>query len=238
MQYATSPRPIPGAVATLGVDERVAFIRKTYAHLGGAILAFVLLCYLMVTSGFARDLSLWALSGGGYNWLLFLGLFMGGSWVATRWAQSDTSRSIQYLGLALYVVLEALIFTPILYIAAYYTDPSVIPTAGVLTLLIFAGLTGTVFLTKKDFSFLRGALNIGVMAAFGLIIAGILFGFNLGLFFSFAMVILMSGYILYYTSQVFAHYRPTQYVAASLALFSAIATLFFYVLQIVMSLND
>ena len=33
-------RPIQGAVATLGVSDRVAFLRKTYAHLGVALIAF------------------------------------------------------------------------------------------------------------------------------------------------------------------------------------------------------
>ena len=48
------------------------------------------------------------------------------------------------------------------------------------------------------------------------------------------MVILMSGYILYYTSNVMPHYRTDQHVAAALALFAAIATLFYYILEIVM----
>src|SRR5690606_36524012 len=126
---------------------------------------------------------------------------------------------------------------PMLNIAAHFIeDQTVIPTAAGLTGVIFGGLTLTVLLTKKDFSFLRGALDIGAFAALGLILFGALLGFSLGLWFSFAMVVLASGYILYYTSQVFAHYRPTQYVAASLALFAAVALLFWYVLQIVMSL--
>ena len=52
-----------------------------------------------------------------------------------------------------------------------------------------------------------------------------------------AMVVLMSGYILYYTSNVMLHYRTDQHVAAALALFAAVATLFWYILQIVMRFN-
>jgi FtsH-binding integral membrane protein len=230
-------RSIPGAVATVDVDERREFIKKTYMHLAGAVGMFVLVSWALVQSSIAKDLTMWAVGGGQWNWMLFLGLFMVVGYVADKWANSDTSRGMQYLGLGLYVVAEAFMFTPMLYIAAYYMgDKTIIPTAAGLTGLIFGGLTLTVLLTKKDFSFLRGALGIGGFAALGLIVMGAIFGFSLGLWFSFAMVLLASGYILYYTSAVMAHYRPTQYVAAALALFAAVALLFWYILQIVMSL--
>ena len=229
-------RPIVGAVATAGVNERLTFIKKTYAHLAGAIGLFVLLEYLFLQTELADRWTGWALSG--YNWLLVLGLFMVGGWVAEKWARSDTSRNMQYVGLGLYIVLEALIFTPILFLIAYVLQaPDIIAKSAVITLFVFAGLTGTVYVTKKDFSFLRGILGIGCMAALGMIVVSLLFGFSLGTFFSAGMVLLAGGYILYYTSQVFAHYRPTQYVSAALALFAAIALLFWYILQLVMSLS-
>ena len=114
-------------------------------------------------------------------------------------------------------------------------DPSAIPTAGLVTLVLFGGLTGIVFLTRHDFSFMRGILGIAGLAALGVIVASALFGFSLGVFFSGAMVLLAGGYILYYTSNVLHHYRVDQHVAASLALFSSVALLFWYVLQLFMS---
>lgn len=229
-------RPIEGAVATAGVNERATFIRKTYAHLGGAIGLFVLFEYLFLQTEMARGWTMWALNG--LNWLLVLGLFMVGGWVAERWAQSATSRNMQYVGLALYVVLEAFVFAPLLFLAAYYAnDPYLIHKAGVITVTVFAGLTGTVVFTRKDFSFLRGALSVATLVAMGVIVASLLFGFALGTLFSALMVGLAAGYILYYTSQVFGHYRPTQYVAAALALFAAVALLFWYVLQLLWSLQ-
>ena len=90
------------------------------------------------------------------SWLVVLGAFMLVGWVAERWARSATSPAMQYLGLGLYVVAEAIIMVPLLYVAAHYAkDPNIIPTAGLLTGLIFTGLTGTVFLTRHDFSWLR-----------------------------------------------------------------------------------
>jgi FtsH-binding integral membrane protein len=231
MQHAHA-RPIPGAVATAGANERVTFLRKTYAHLGGAIALFVLLEAWLLNSGIGLAWAQWAL---GTSWLLVLGLFIGVSWLAERWARSDTSRGMQYLGLGLYTVAEAFIFAPILIIASYAFEGPIITQAAVITLLLFGGLTATVFLTKKDFSFLRGILFIGSLVALGTIVLSLLFGFNTGVLFTVAMIALAAGYILFHTSQVMAHYPPTHYVAAALALFSSVALLFWYVLRLLMS---
>ncbi len=239
-QQAQNYRPIAGAVATVGVSERVTFLRKTYAHLAGAILAFVALEYLLLDmSGpvFEAVTVPWLNFVFSGSWLIILALFMGASWIANKWANSDTSRGMQYFGLGLYILAEALIFTPVLFYANMEM-PGVIADAAVLTLFLFGGLTATVFITKKDFSFMRGALSMACFGAMGIIVASILFGFSLGILFSGAMLLLASGYVLYYTSNVLHHYRPTQYVAASLALFAAIALLFWYVLRILMALRD
>ena len=241
---AHDERSIPGAVATLGVDVRREFLKKTYGHLLGAILAFVGLEYALLSKAsplreMVTEPIMSALARTPYGWLVVLGLFMGAGYVAQRWASSDTSRGIQYLGLGLYVVAEALIFMPMLLIATSLAKyDGVVPVAGLSTVLLFAGLTATVFLTKKDFSFLGGALSIASMAALGIILCSILLGFHLGIVFTVAMIALAAGYTLYYTSQVLAHYRPTQHVAASLALFATIALLFYYVLRLFMSLRD
>jgi hypothetical protein len=214
-------------------DERAEFIRKTYAHLGVAVLACAALSYGLVNSALAPRMLEW-IGASQFSWLLVLGAFMLASTVAQRWAQSGGSVSKQYLGLGLYVVAQSIIFTPLLFVAAFYTDANVLPTAGILSTAIFGGLTVSVFVTKKDFSFMQRALSLAGFAAMGLIVASILFGFTLGTLFSAAMIVLMAGYILYYTSNVLHHYPVGAHVAASLALFAALATLFWYVLQFVM----
>ncbi len=143
----------------------------------------------------------------------------------------------QYLGLGIYVVAQALIFSPMLYIAAFFSDPNVIPTAGILTLLLFAGLTAIAFTSKSDFSFLRSILTIGGFVALGLIICSVIFGFTLGLLFSVVMVVFASAAILYDTGKILHHYSTRHYVAASLELFASVALLFWYILQIVMSVS-
>jgi FtsH-binding integral membrane protein len=222
-------------VAQAEPSERAQFIRRTYAHLAGAILAFVALTAYMVNSPIA-DMMM-NIMRSRFGWLMILGGFMIVGRMATGLATSTASSSMQYLGLTLYVIIEAVIFTPILYIAAFYSTPEVLPTAGILTLGIFGGLTLIVFTTKKDFSFLRGILMIGSMVALGLIVCAVIFGFNLGLIFSFAMVLLASIAILYDTSRIMKHYNTDQHVAASLQLFASVALLFWYILQIVMSFS-
>jgi FtsH-binding integral membrane protein len=221
-------------------SERAAFIRRTYAHLAGAILAFmgveVLLFQVLGKEGQDQVLNL--MTAGRFTWLFVLLAFMGASWIAQTWAQSETSSAMQYLGLGLYVVAEAVIFLPLLIIAEHFM-PKAVPTAAILTLAVFGGLTLSVFVTKKDYSFMRPILCVGSLIALGVIVAGIVFNANLfGVFFSFAMVALMSGYILYYTSQVMLHYRTDQHVAAALALFAAVATLFWFILRIVMAVSS
>ena len=236
---AQQHRAIPGAVATLGVNERVAFMRKTYIHLVGAVFALAGLEYLLLSSwsplyNLITRPFMNLIYSSQMVWLGVLGAFMGVSWLADKWARSDTSIGTQYAGLGLYVIAESIILIPMLMIANL-KHPGAIAGAGLATVFVFAGLTATVFLTKKDFSFMGGILKIAGFGAMGLIVCSLLFGFQLGNLFSFAMVLFAGGYILYQTSQIAAHWRPTQHVAASLALFSSVALLFWYILRIFMS---
>jgi hypothetical protein len=97
-------------------------------------------------------------------------------------------------------------------------------------------LTYIAFTTRRDFSFLGSILSLGGFVALGVIIASMLFGLNLGVFFAGLMVAYAGGAILYNTSNIMHQYRPDQHVAAALALFASVALMFWYVLQIVMSL--
>jgi len=226
-------------VAMAHASERADFIRRTYSHLAGAILAFAgleaLLFWALGKPG--QDEVLRTLATTPYSWLIVLAAFMGVGYLADYWARSQTSRAMQYLGLGIYVVAEALIFLPLLILASRLTDPNVIPTAGVLTLAVFGGLTLAAFTTKKDFSFLGPIVSVLSFVALGFIVLAVLLPqfLTLGAWFAFAMVALMSAVILYQTSQVMYHYRPDQHVAAALGLFASVATLFWYILQIVMS---
>ena len=173
-----------------------------------------------------------------YVWLLIIGGFWLAYMLAEKWTMAS-SRSMQYAGLGFYVLLEAIIFLPMMYIALVYTGSGkVILQAGLITFMLFLGLTGVALTSKRDFSFLRSVLIIGGFISLGLIIAGMLFGFNLGLWFSVGMVFLAGASILYQTNQLKNIYTTEQYVGASLQLFSSVMLLFWYVLRILMSRKD
>lgn len=224
--YTTAANAVP--------TERATFIRKTYLHLAFAILAFIGVEWFLLQQSWAPGLI--QKMTGGMGWLVVLAAFMGVSFLANRLAESEASKGVQYAGLGLFIVAEAFIFMPLLYVAANYAaDPGVILKAGVTTGAVFVGLTATAFFTQKDFSFLRSFLVIGGFIAMGIIVVSILFGFNLGTIFAGAMAIFASVAILYNTSNIIRHYRTDQYVSASLSLFASVALLFWYILRIFMS---
>jgi FtsH-binding integral membrane protein len=255
-------RPIAGAVATAGVSDRVAFLRKTYGVLGAALIAFAVL-----TAGvmrFATESSLhyarWFYGYRGpslpptmWHALIVGGLFVAVCLIGQRLAQAQTSRAVQYLGLVVGVVAYVALLVPLLWIAILGFGDRAMLDAGVLlsgqaatilgqsvivTIAIFLGLTLSVFITRKDFSFLRGALTMGAFAMIGVALASWGFGFSLGALYFGAGILLMGGYILYQTSAIMSSFPPSGYVAAALMLFGTVATLFIYVLQFVMSLNQ
>ncbi len=218
-------------VAAIGVDERATFITRTYTHLLVAILGFAGIEILLFKSGVAETL---ARSMLGVNWLFILGGFMIVNWFASRTALSSRSLPAQYLSLSVFVFAEAIIFVPLLYIAQFYA-PGTIESAAMVTLLAFVGLTGVAFVTRRDFSFLGGILRWSFIVALVLIVAGVIFGFDLGTYFSVAMVGLAGAAILYDTSNVLRVYPEDRYVAAALALFASVALMFWYVLRIFLS---
>lgn len=213
--------------------QRAHFIRKTYLLLAAAILAFIVVEGFLFASGAADMIASVIFSGGAIGWLLVLGLFMGVSFLANRWATSETSVVTQYLGLGFFIVAEAVIFVPLIWMSTYYAgDASVLMKAGIVTIGLFLGITATVFITRTDFSFLGPILAIGGFAALGFIVASALFGFSLGSVFAFVMVAFAGTAILYETSNVLHRFNTNQHVAAALTLFASVALLFWYILTI------
>lgn len=215
--------------------DRVAFYKKAYSHVAGGVLVFILFEYLLLQSETIINFMLSMTDG--YKWLIMLGGFMFITNYAESTAMKTADKSKQYLAFAIYILAEAFIFVPLIAIAAFYmeTGPEILNQAAIVTLALFTGLSAVVFLTKKDFSFLKTGLTIGFFIAIGLIIAGTLFGFNLGLWFSVAMCLLAGGSILYQTSNLINKYTTEDYIPAALGLFASLMLLFWYILSIFMS---
>ncbi len=216
-------------VSEASVEDRSEFIWKCYAHVVGAILAFAAIEVYFFQSGIAERIALPLLN----NWLMVLGAFMLGGWGASHVAHRLESTAAQYAALAFFIVLESIIFVPMLYIAAT-TQPGVIDSAAGVTIVGCVALIATAMITRKDFSFLRGMLVwVGLLAMVG-IIGSIMFGFQLGTWFSVAMIGFAGAAVLYDTSNIMHHYPKDKYVAASMALFASIALMFWYILRLFM----
>jgi FtsH-binding integral membrane protein len=214
----------------LGVSTRADFIGRTYTHLLGAIALFLGIEVVLFQSGAALSIAQTMLS---VNWLLVLGAFVIVSWFASSAAATATSLAAQYAALAAFVAAEAVIFVPMLYIANAVA-PGAIQSAGLLTAIGFTGLTAIAFATRKDFSFLNALLRWGFVVALLAIVGAVLFGFQLGTWFSVAMVGLAGAAILRDTSNVLLNFPEDRYVAAALQLFASVALLFWYLLRIFM----
>lgn len=228
--------------AAAPVSERVRFIRRTYAHLAAAVLAFVGISAGLIASGLADQILHDVFRANRYAWLGLMVVFVGGTFAAQMMANSRSSVGTQYAGLTLYVLLYTLLFVPILTIASNPVygvgNPKLPLQAGVVTLMVFAGLTSAVFISGKDFSFLGPVLMIGSFLALGVIIAAMIGGFSLGLIFCSLMVALFAAYVVYDTSNIIHRYGTSEHVAASMALFGSFAMLFYYILMLFMSSRD
>lgn len=233
----------PFIVADAPVADRTAFYRRTYGLVALAFAGFAALLALFFV-GFDQRTGVAfalfnALSGmvqslGGWSILLVMVAFWGANSVAQSMAFNRASRGAQYAGLGLFVVLEALIFVPLIGYVVLSTNGnagSVLVPAGVVTGAIIAALTTLVFMTNMDFSFLKVAIVIGGFAALAIVIVAAIAGLSLGAWFSIAMILLMATVILYQTNEIKNTLETDQHVTAAFILFSAFVTLLFYVVR-------
>lgn len=207
------------------------FLRLTYFNLLGAIGAFVALEAFLFQSGIAAALAPVMAS----NWLIVLGGFMVLGWLSSYFMNSGGSLTTQYLQLAVTVVLQAIIFIPLLVVAVTYSDPSVLSNAILASLVIFGAMTAIVAYSGKNFSFLGPFLAILGIAALLAIVGSIIFSVSLGFYFAIAMVVFAAAVVLYETSKVIHNYGPGQHVTAATGLFASVALLFYYVLTVFVS---
>ena len=233
----------PFIVADAPAADRAAFFRRTYGLVAIGFAAFAALLAIFFVgfdqrSGIAfavfAGLGSMISSLGGWSILLVMLAFWGATTVAQSLAFNRSSRGTQYAGLGLYVILEALIFVPLIGYVIYSTKgnaSTVLLPAGIVTAGMIAGLTALVFMTNLDFSFLKVAIILGSFAALAIVIVAAIAGLSLGAWFSIAMIVLMATVILYQTNEIKNTLETDQHVAAAFILFSSFVTLLFYVIR-------
>lgn len=231
---STAPLGYP-AVASLDEQTRADFVVKVYQHLLAAVVAFLAFETLLINLGAAK--ALYDFVSGSSTWLIILGGFMLVNWLATSAAHDILNPSRQYLGLFGMAAAEAVIFAPFLYYIfnVQGDGATTVGVAAAITIAGFAGLTVVALSTSRDLSFLRPLLLWGGVCALLLILAAVLFGLELGVWFSVAMIALAGASILYQTQTILRRYPAEAYVGASVQLFASVMMLFWYVLRLVSS---
>lgn len=213
---------------TISADQgEQVFLRKTYLNLVGAVAVFIGLEIFFFTSGIAQVVAPLMTS----NWLIVLGGFMLLGWLSNYFTGQRVSLAAQYAQMAVTVVLQAVIFIPLLVYAVLYSDAAVLSNAILVTLIVFTAMTAIVVYGGKNFSFLGpflGVIGIGALIA---IVGSMLFGVSLGFYFAVGMAVFAAVVVLYETSKVLHEYSEGQHVAAATGLFASVALLFYYILM-------
>ena len=122
----------------------------------------------------------------------------------------------------------------------YYlsVNPSIVMLAMGGTGTIFLGLSGYALSTRKDFSFMGGFIFVGMLVAIGAMLLNLFLGIPaLALAVSAAVIMIMSGFILYQTSAMI-HGGETNYISATAGLFISILNIFTSLLHILGAFSD
>lgn len=229
--YQSSMTPVVHA----DEETRSAFLVRVYQHLALAVVAFVAFETVLFATGIAEGIYNFLAKNGGVAWLLILGGFTVVSMISSRSAHNLGNTSAQYAGLFALAAAESLIFAPFLYMAFNQEGgTATVWSAAIVTALGFGALSLVAFTTRKDLSFLRPLIMWGSIVAIGLIIAAVVFSFELGLVFTIAMIGLAGASILYQTQTIVRQYPQWAYVGAAVSLFASLMMLFWYVLRLFM----
>ena len=157
----------------------------------------------------------------GYFGLLFLTTKFSNSAWGLLWVFALTG----FMGLTLGPILN-------MYIQAFSNGHELVITALGGTGVIFLGLSGYALTTRKDFSFMGGFLMVGILVAFLAGLGAVFFSIPaLSLAVSAMFILLMSGLILFQTSQM-VHGGETNYILATVTLYVSVYNLFLSLLQI------
>ena len=205
-RYAVA-RPAPSVLATNKL------IRNTY------ILLSLTLLFSAMTAGISMALNLPSMglliTLGGYFGLLYLTSALRNS----IWGLAAVFALTGFMGLTLGPFLNA-------YLQYFSNGGQLVMLALGGTGVIFLGLSGYALSSRKDFSFMGGFIMVGILVAFLAGLCAAIFSIPaLALAVSAIFILLMSGLILYQTSEMI-HGGETNYIMATITLYVAIFNLF------------
>ncbi|HEX7313379.1 MAG TPA: Bax inhibitor-1/YccA family protein [Pyrinomonadaceae bacterium] len=211
--------------ARASVEERMGFIRKVYALFFAAT--------LFAIGGVLLGLSFTPLLQFAYEhpWIMFFAM-IGGVLGAQALRHVPGLNLVALFG---FTTLTGVVISPLIAVILRI-NPGSILAAGVLTVGIFGGLTAYVFISKKDFSFMRGMLMTGLIVVILAGVVNIFLGASaLGFAVAAATLLLFSGFVLYDTSNIIRRYPVNEYIAGALDLYLDAFNIFLALLRLLNS---
>lgn len=215
-----------------GSKDRAGFLGQAYLHLTAALAAFVALEAALVKIP-GVDRLVYQLTAG-WNWVVVAAAFIFISYVAGRWSQTEHSLLMQYAALAAYIAAEALVFLPLVFFLDQWAGPYALPTAGLLSLTVFAGLTLTVVIGGGELRPGQTLLAAGLWTALGLVGCGLLFEFSPRVIIT-AGLVATAGACVLVQSYRLGQFRLGQHVGASLSLLSSVGVAILSALQLLIT---
>lgn len=209
--------------------ERLSFVRKVYSLFFAAMMVCSGGVYLAFNNPITFMKARWALLAG----TIILMLVLSFSKTARR---AKPWNYLLLFGLNFLIGLSA---GPLFFMIDAAGKSVVLLQAFIMTAGVFGGLTAYAWISRKDFSFLGGFLTVGII---GLVLASIVYMFipgatGLGFAIACVGVLIMSGFVLYDTSNILHRYHTDEYVAGALDLFLDFYLMFWYIVQIFMGSN-
>jgi modulator of FtsH protease len=213
-------------LSTAGVESALStnkVLKNTYMLLG------LTLVFSTVTAGISMAMGL------GHGAALILALVgFGLLFVVNRTA--DSSKGLVAI-FAFTGVMGASIGPMLNHYLAMPGGPALVMQALGGTALVFFGLSGYALTTRKDFSYMGGFLMVGLLVAVVAMIANIFLAIPaLSLTISAAVVMIMSGLILFDTSRII-NGGETNYIRATVSLYLDIYNLFIHLLHLLTALS-
>jgi modulator of FtsH protease len=248
--YNLNPSPIrPAQQQGTGVvlGSSIAYLRKVYALFGGGILFAIVGALVALYAGTPTSIGQGSealalppiVAFTVEHFFMTMIVYFGAFFVASSLRRKP---GINVAALFGYTFVTGLFIAPSLFFAQLMAshgatlDPSPIRDAFLLTGAAFTGLTGYVFVTKKDFSFLGASLSMGLWVLLGAMLLGFfLNSAALQLAIASVGVLLFSGYILYDTSRILRSEGEREPVSDALGLFLDVVNLFLFLLRILSS---
>jgi len=207
------------------VDSRITFLGKTYGMLALCIAAGSVGAYMSMGLAFPYE-----------HPFMMLFIMIGGIFAVQAVRHMA---GLNFAALLAFGGITGMAIAPLVGIVAA-KSPMLVTQAFMTTAVAFVSLTAYTFISRRDFSFLKGFVWVGLVSIIVLGLSNYFFFESplMALGISGMGVLLFSAFILYDTSNILRDYPNNEYIAAALTLYLDVFLLFQHVLAMFGMLND